>query len=503
MVLPPSEHRATAATATTWLIGAQPTAPAKKIARRFGARPAGPVGTYVITRTQARRFARALREQRLLRYAEPDVAFERRSSFDGHLDAWARAAVVPPAQAAPDARGVTVAIIDDFVDPGHPDVGPSTQYLNRGSGTVEGAHGTQVASAAAGAAGNGGVTGVLPGARILSYGLSDLSCSNVARGVTSASRAEATVINLSLGGERDCFTLFRAVSLAYAAGSVVIAAGGNEYLEGNPISYPAAYPHVLSVSALDTDLLSTGFSNANTAIDLAAPGADVPVAVPMAFDDDGTADGTTTADGTSFAAPIVAGAAAWLKAVRPTLTNGQIADVLRRSATDVDELGYDQNTGYGLVNVAAALSEPAPRIDPLEPNDGITFVDGTVFGRADPFVWRGTGVRQLRGSTVDQVEDPVDVYRIRVPARTAIKVLMTPSAGDPDMALYSGAAETISDRREIVDQSLRGPRRAESVSGVNRARRAVVAYVVVTVDTRLSQQLDAAYRLDFLRIRRR
>ena len=501
MALPGDPATATAAAASTWLIGARPGRVTTRIARAHGAAPARVPGTFLVPTRRARVLARALRRTARLRYAEPNVQLTRRSAFDDQMGSWARGAVVPPTLGVPAAGGVSVAVIDDFVDPGHPDVAPQTRYLNIGSGTVDGPHGTQVASAAAGLGGNGGVAGVYPGLPILSYGLLASTCADVADGVLAAVDARAAVINLSLGGEKDCFTLFRAVSYAYAAGTVVVAAGGNEYLIGNPISYPAAYPHVLSVSALDENLASSAFSNANTSIDVAAPGERVPVATPIAFDDDGNPDGVTLADGTSFAAPMVAGAAAWLKAARPGLQNGQIADLLRRTATDVGSQGYDADNGFGLVNLPAALAAPRPAVDPLEPNDGITFVDGTAFSRPDPYVWRGTGSQQLRGAAVDAVEDPVDVYRIRVAPRSAFKILMTPSAGDPDMAIYSSAARSLRDTRHIIDQAPRGPGRTESVSLVNPSRAARSAFVVIDVDSSLSGTLDARYRLDFLRRR--
>ena len=167
----------------------------------------------------------------------------------------------------------------------------------------------------------------------------------------------------------------------------MVAASGNEFAEGNPVIFPAAYPHVLSVASLNPTLTSSFFSTPNAAVDVAAPGVDVPVATPGAFDtEDGVVDGVTLASGTSFAAPIVSGAAAWLATARPDLTNGQLADTLRRSARDVAPAGYDTNTGFGLVNLGAALALPAPARDVLEPNDGITFVNGSVFSQPDPYV---------------------------------------------------------------------------------------------------------------------
>jgi subtilisin family serine protease len=355
-----------------------------------------------------------------------------------------------------------------------------------------------VASAAAAAANGAGVLGILPGAPLVSYGMpTEFTCEDVANGINAEVAAGVKIINLSLGGP-DCFTMFRAVQSAYAAGRLVVAAAGNEFLSGNPVVYPAAYPHVLSVAAIRPDFQPAAFSSANVAIDVAAPGQAVPVAIPLAFDtQDGAQDGITLADGTSFASPIVAGAAAWVATARPTLTNGQVADVLRESAVDLPPTGYDRDTGFGVINIPRALAAPTPRIDPLEPNDGITFVDGTAFGHPDPPVWRGYGTRTIR-ATADIAEDPVDVYRVRAPARFAFRIRVRPTFGDPELTVFSSKAHSIDDTRHIIARSSHSGLRTEAVTIVNRARSARTAYVMVSISTS-SRQLNTSYRLEFQR----
>src|SRR5438270_101325 len=102
------------------------------------------------------------------------------------------------------------------------------------------------------------------------------------------------------------------------------------------------------------------------ALDLAAPGAHNPVAEPL---DQGPSGYLLDASGTSFASPLVAGAAAWVWTARPTLDNTQLFELMRRSATDIGAHGFDNATGWGLLNIPAALAFPAPRRDPQEPND--------------------------------------------------------------------------------------------------------------------------------------
>src|SRR5207244_10978232 len=88
----------------------------------------------------------------------------------------------------------------------------------------------------------------------------------------------------------------------------------------------------------------------------------------------GSPTGPAAGTGTSYAAASVAGAAAWIWRARPELTATQVADVLRRSARDLGPPGPDVDTGWGLLDVAAALRTPAPPPDPLEPNDDIWYV---------------------------------------------------------------------------------------------------------------------------------
>jgi subtilase family protein len=501
LTLPGDGPRAAGAYARGWLIGARPGRAAAVVAGRFSARALSVPGAFSIPTGRARRFATALRRHGLLLYAEPDVSLRHASLVEGGQDGWARGVVVPLALAWP-APGVAVGIIDDFVDPTHPDVGPQTTYLNAPTtGAVAlGPHGTQVASAAAAAQNGFGVLGVLPGAPLVSYGMpTEFNCGDVASGIEAQIAAGVKLINLSLGGT-DCFTMFRSVQRAYAAGRLIVAAAGNEFETGNPVLFPAAYPHVLSVAAIRPDGRPAAFSSANLAVDIAAPGVAVPVATPGAFDTaDGAQDGMTVADGTSFASPIVAGAASWVAAARADLSNGQLADVLRMSAVDLARPGYDSDTGFGLVNVPRALAAPTPRIDPLEPNDGITFVDGTAFGRRDAPVWRGFGRRTVR-ATADRAEDPVDVYRIRVPPRFAFRIRVRPTFGDPTLAVFGSHARSIAETSQIIARSSRRGGRTESVGLVNRDRFARAAYVMVAIPDS-SAQLNASYRLEFQRAR--
>ena len=507
MRLPATGAGAVAASAqpSSWLVAAEPglrrVARADSIARRFGARKLQGVAVYRVATARARAFAAALREVGALRYAEPDVALRRQSALDADPGGYVRGFVVGPGLVPPAPGPVAIAVVDDLADVSHPDLAGHARQLK--PGPILAPHGTQVASAAAGASNGAGVLGLFPGAPILSIGLPQpIECFDAADGILAAAAAGAKVINLSFGSAEDCTTLFGAAQIAYSKGSLVVAAAGNEFAAGNLVIFPAGYPHVLSVAALDASLRPSSFSSANAAIDIAAPGIEVPVATPADFDtEDGAVDGVTTGSGTSFAAPIVSGAAAWLATSRRDLSNGQLADVLRRSARDVPPAGYDRNTGFGLVNLAAALALPAPVPDIHEPNDGISFVNGDWFAKPDPYVWRGSGVHVLRG-TADRVEDPYDVYRIRLPARSSARIRVRPSVGDPDLFIFRSSASSIRVTGDIVARSRKGPLQTEAVTIRNRGRSARRFYVAVTLGE-TGSGINIAYALQFQRTKLR
>ena len=483
---------------STWLVAAEPAGAARAavLARRWGARKLHTGAVYRVPTARARAFAAGLRDAGALRYAEPDAPLVRQSALDAAPDGYARGFVVEPGLAPPPPGNAAIAVVDDLVDVAHPDLAGNTRQLN--PGPILAAHGTQVASVAGGVLNGFGVVGVFPGAPILSVGLPErIRCSDAANGILAAANAGAKVINLSFGSQSDCATMFGAVQIAFAKGSLVVAAVGNEFAQGNPVIYPAAYPHVLSVSSLDPNLKSSGFSSANAAVDVAAPGVAIPVATPGAFDTaDGVPDGVMLGSGTSFAAPFVSGAAAWLATTRGDLSTGQLADVLRRSARDIPPAGYDRDTGYGLISMSAALALPAPARDVLEPNDGISFVNGSVFAQPDPYVWRGRGRRTLGGSA-DKVEDPFDVYRIRLPARSRARIRLRPALGNPDLYIFRSSARSIDDDQHIVARSRKGGSRTDAVTIHNAGRTTRRFYVTIALGD--GRGLNSTYSLQFQR----
>lgn len=480
-----------------WLIGAAPTAAAARLLRAADGRPLMVAGGWRVPVRVARRVAERLRARGLLVWAQANHAAHRTASFDGHQAEYARAHVVPPTL-APPAGGVPIGIVDEQIDLANPDVGAQTRLLN--PGPVAGPHGTQVASIASGVSNGAGVVGIYPGTPLLSY-RDDGTCGDVAKGVKALVAAGARVVNLSLGFFKPCFPLEVAIAVAYGNRAIVVAAAGNEFRQGNPVSYPAVYPHVLSVAAVDSKERPAYFSSASLAVDLAAPGLDVPVSLPAAFDvRDGTQDGVTVADGTSFSAPMVAAAAAWVMATRPSTFPGQISDVLRFSARDLFELGWDPHTGYGAVDIARAIQLPDPPADPLEPNDGIHYVDGRVFPTPDPPVWRAVRPYAFDAS-LDSIEDPVDVYLIRVPVGARVAIRLRAKGANLNLYAYDRSQKSLEERP--IARSVLGSGRTDVVRLFNDTSQRRTAYIAVGQPRTSNAIFSGTYRLDFKRERRR
>jgi subtilisin len=206
--------------------------------------------------------------------------------------------------------GIAVAVVDTGIDSTHTDL--SVDGLvdftgSRGGGTDDNGHGTHVAGTIAALDNGVGVVGVAPdvdlhGVKVLDRRGSG-SYSAIAAGIDWAAANGMDVVSMSLAGTADSATLHTAVTSAYDAGVVQVAAAGNSGASATGY-YPANYDEVLTVSAWDPATATfPSWSNYGVPpVDVAAPGVDVC----------STAKGGSYAemDGTSMAAPHVTGAVA-------------------------------------------------------------------------------------------------------------------------------------------------------------------------------------------------
>ncbi|MBJ7471870.1 MAG: S8 family serine peptidase [Solirubrobacteraceae bacterium] len=408
-------------------------------------------------------------------WAEADAPAVRSSSFDRPANVqspWSRPVGLAPSLTPAPGTLATIGIVDDAVDRSVAELA-AADVIN-GVGAVE-PHGTMVASTAAAPYDGTGVVGVAPGAPVLSWGTT-LLCSDVASGVINLVKRGAQVINLSLGFTENCGALLAAVAYTYAKGVTLVVASGNDGDNGNPLSFPASYPHVITAGAIDESLSVASFSNFNEYVDVAAPGVGVPVDVPLRWDvEDGSADGLTTVDGTSFASPFVAGGVSWILGARPNLDPSQVAAVLRASARDLGAPGWDERSGYGLLQIAPALAAPTPQADLLEPNDypSFTAAKGTFRKRT---IWSGGRAATIT-ATGDSADDYVDAYRIKVPARSSAKITLKPTAGLANLFSFDQSVRSFSGKP--IDSSTRGGLKTDTISLRNSGSKSRIAFVVV------------------------
>jgi thermitase len=249
---------------------------------------------------------------------------------------------------------VTIAIVDSGVDLSHADLAskivPGYDFVNGDSIPQDDfGHGTHVAGIAAAISNNGiGVTGISWGARIMPIKVLDAggngSFANVADGIVWATDHGAQVINLSLGGASSSTVLQDAVNYAYGKGVVLVAAAGNT--GSNFILYPARYPNVIAVGAVDSSKNHAGFSNYGPELDLVAPGSSIYSTVIGGYD---------YKSGTSMAAPYVSGLAAILRAYPAGYSPAGITLALESSALDLGAPGFDNLYGHGLIQMDHAI----------------------------------------------------------------------------------------------------------------------------------------------------
>jgi subtilisin family serine protease len=364
----------------------------------------------------------------------------------------------------PQLYPVKVAIVDSGIDRGHPEfagrIAAGRSFVGTPWYVDEDGHGTFVAGEIAADAFNSqGIAGLAFNAQLLIAKAASADGSVSLRGEVAAIRwaadQGARVINLSLGGVRDPLNpridLYSpleqaAVEYAYSKGAVVVAAVGNgTQSPATPwpfAHYPAALPHVIGVSALRRDGTVPAYSNRDTVYnDIAAPGDQIFSTIPRnlvsnapscagdPYSDCGPPE-FRGAIGTSFAAPQVTAAAALLIGQDPKLTPDQVMWLLERSASDIAPPGRDRFTGWGRLDVLAALDlltsgEPLPPSDHYEPND-----DAGPWSHALPPLPRTVH------ATLDYWDDDVDVYRIALNAGQRLFAHLTPGAARVPLALW-------------------------------------------------------------------
>ncbi len=404
----------------------------------------------------------------------------------------------------PPGPGVPVTMIDSGTDLTHEEFSarPDTTALNTQTVTpvnLDEQHGTATSSVVGAPANTVGLVGIYPLAKLQLWDASPggvLTVGDEIAGLSAAVAHGPGVINLSLGGTERLPIEEHAILSAFASGSLIVAAAGNSGDEGDPPIYPAGFAHVLTIGATDESGGVTSFSSSSPKMDLVAPGQDIPVAIPTAFNSSGYA----VFDGTSFSAPLTSGAAAGVWTLNPTLTNTQLFDIMRHSASGS---GWSRTRGYGALDVAAAVARKAPAPDQQEPNEDVFLVKPGGLSRAGhPALTSPARKRATIAARLARGDDSEDVYRAYLPARGKLVVNVRTNA-NVDLEVWGRRTRTVFERgagakRDLLGLSAHAGARPERVVVAGRG-----AAQYVYVDVFLGKKpREAGYKLSLSTARR-
>jgi subtilisin family serine protease len=311
-----------------------------------------PLGERVVTLLVPRGLSlqRALRQ---LRAADPAGSYDFDHLFQEVQTASAPTATTsrdarhdPAATALPEAVEIRVGLVDGGVDAGHPVFATRPPRLSGCEGKpVASEHGTAVASLFVGRSLE--FHGAAPGAELVAV---DVYCGAAAPGgrvrdivvaLAELAAADVRVVNMSVVGP-DNAVLAAVIRKVLAQSIVIVAAAGNDGPNAPPL-YPAAYPGVIAVTAVDAHEKVLMEASRGEHVRFAAPGADMMAA---------SLGGKFAAvRGTSYASPLVAGLVARLLSHEDRVAVEQVAEQLAATATNGSQPRRERRSSYGLVGM--------------------------------------------------------------------------------------------------------------------------------------------------------
>lgn len=258
---------------------------------------------------------------------------------------------LPQAHALANGRDVPIAVIDSGIDADNAELKGSIADSFNAIETpmAPHKHGTAIAALIAG---HGKLLGSAPGAKILAIRAFDPAGASatgttfaILKGLDWAVEKGARVINMSFAGPNDP-AIHRSLEAAHKKGIVLVAAAGNAGRKSPPL-FPAADVNVIAVTATDTDDKLFEQSNRGKHLAVAAPGAQLLVAIP---------DGYEVSSGTSYSAATVSGIAALMLERNGDLTPNKVRSILQATAKDLGPKGHDSLFGAGLVDALGVLN---------------------------------------------------------------------------------------------------------------------------------------------------
>ncbi|HEX6499546.1 MAG TPA: type VII secretion-associated serine protease mycosin [Micromonosporaceae bacterium] len=283
---------------------------------------------------------------------------------------WLQTLHVAEAQRITTGTGVVVAVLDTGVQADHPDLAGQVLDGVRVTGEDDKGrvdhqnHGTGVAGliAATGKGPTGGL-GIAPGAKILPVTVytNGFGGSDLAPAIRWAVDHGAKVINISQAYNQTLPEDEAAVRYALDHDVVIVASVGNVEQGNTQVASPASIPGVIAVSAIDRNGKFWSGSAKGPQVVLSAPGVDM--AVLTRRTPTGAVGGYgLVPGGTSASAPIVAGAAALVRAKYPKLHAADVINRLIATADDAGPPGRDPEYGFGRLNLLRALQADVPPV---------------------------------------------------------------------------------------------------------------------------------------------
>jgi subtilisin family serine protease len=249
-------------------------------------------------------------------------------------------------------KNIKIGIIDSGIDYTHDDllVAGGINIIDNNSDFIDDyGHGTQIAGIIGAQNNSLGVLGVAPDSSLFAIKVLDSKgdgfISDVISGIQWSIENDINIVNLSFQTKEDSKALKKIIKKAHKEGILLIAsAGNNGFNEGNTIEYPAAYPEVIAVGAINSRDERTFYSGRGEKLELMAPGASIY---------------STTLNnnyaltlGTSMAAAHVTGVAAQIMEKNQELDNQEVQSILDKTAT---AMGEKTHYGHGLVDALKAL----------------------------------------------------------------------------------------------------------------------------------------------------
>lgn len=292
---------------------------------------------------------------------------------------------------------IRIMVFETGVQQDHPDInqvagrdfttGATNGILGGGPTNQCDNHGTSVAGCITGIINNSiGTVGVAPDCKVISakVGTSVTPCNGSWQGQTSWT---VNAINWGIANgvrvtnnSNDYGTTSTAMTNAYIAarnaGVVNFASSGNS---GNTnIGFPARSTGVIAVGASNRNGQKASFSSYGTKLAFVAAGQSIYTTDRTGTNGYGAGD-YTTIDGTSFSSPYAAGVAALILSVNPSLSAAQVESIMQTTCRDMDAAGFDNLTGWGMLNAEAAVRAAQPSSCPSDLNND-DVVDGIDLG---------------------------------------------------------------------------------------------------------------------------